>query len=85
MSVNTSPSLPPIVTDAVPSLELKAVEPRRPASFSAVVCKRCGNYRTVRAHRRSLLQRTFWVRLGYFPWKCLDCSHRFMSKDRGHR
>ena len=61
------------------------IEPERLAPFSAVACPQCHGYHTTRAHRRTFLQKVVFVRLGYYPWKCVDCSHRFLSNDRGHQ
>jgi DNA-directed RNA polymerase subunit RPC12/RpoP len=70
-------------TAARPDPAIK-IKPDRLAKFSSVACPRCRGYHTTRAHRRSFFQKFVLFRLGYFPWKCIDCNHRFFSQDRGH-
>jgi DNA-directed RNA polymerase subunit RPC12/RpoP len=53
--------------------------------MSAVACPECAGYHTSRAYRRTFFQKVILFHLGYYPWKCIDCSSRFFSKDRGHR
>jgi hypothetical protein len=55
----------------------------RPSPFSSVICPQCGGYHTTRSHRRSFIEREILYRLGYFPWKCIDCANRFFDKERG--
>jgi hypothetical protein len=51
--------------------------------MSQICCKRCYSLRTVRTTRKNFFQKVILLRLGLHPWKCLDCSLRFLSKDRG--
>ena len=74
---------PSVYTESRPDPAIK-IKPDRLARFSSVACPRCRSYHTTRAHRRSFFQKIVLFRLGYFPWKCIDCAHRFLSKDRGH-
>jgi hypothetical protein len=37
----------------------------------------------MRATRKNFFQRVILLRLGLHPWRCLDCTYRFLSKDRG--
>lgn len=65
-----------------PAIEIK---PERLAPISSVDCPECRGHHTTRCHRRTFFQKAILYRLGYYPWKCIDCSYRFLSKDRGHR
>ncbi|WP_157468271.1 hypothetical protein [Edaphobacter aggregans] len=77
------PSVTPAVQPEVHS-EPNARSKSRRIPLSLVACTRCGGYHTARTRRRTFLQREVLFRLGYFPWKCIDCANRFLSKDRGH-
>jgi DNA-directed RNA polymerase subunit RPC12/RpoP len=52
--------------------------------MSSVACPECAGYHTSRVHRRTFFQRVVLFHLGYYPWRCIDCSNRFFSKERGH-
>jgi hypothetical protein len=71
-----------IFTSVRPDPAIK-IEPDRLAPLSAIACPQCRGYHTTRAHRRTFFQKVVFTRLGYYPWKCIDCSHRFLSKNRG--
>ena len=48
-------------------------------------CKKCKSENTHRKTRRTLVDRFFMSLLGYYPWECEMCWHRFYAKSRGRR
>jgi len=74
---------PLLYTEARPDPGIR-IKPDRVAHISSVVCPECAGYHTARSHRRTFFQKVILFRLGYYPWKCIDCSSRFFSKERGH-
>src|SRR5215471_637098 len=82
-ALHVMPSADPISYPAVRSEDSVKNSSRLLSSFSTVGCPRCGGFRTTRAHRRSFFEKAVLFRFGYFPWKCIDCSRRFVAKDRG--
>ena len=79
-----SSTTPSYYTETRPDPDIQ-IKPDRLAPMSAVACPECAGYHTSRAHRRTFFQKVILFHLGYYPWKCIDCSSRFFSKDRGHR
>lgn len=75
---------PSIFTPVQPDPTIK-IEPDRRSPISAIACPQCHGYHTARSRRRTFFQKVIFSRLGYYPWKCIDCSRRFLSRDRGRR
>ena len=71
-----------VLTPPLPDPDAQ-IKPARLVPTSSVACRVCHGYHTTRAHRRGFFQKFILHHLGYFPWKCIDCSHRFLIRDRG--
>jgi hypothetical protein len=48
------------------------------------ICRHCNSSHTTRTRRKTFFLRAI-LRFNLHPWKCHDCSHRFLSKNRGLR
>ncbi len=49
------------------------------------LCARCvpGTYR--RINRVTLLERTLFTWLGYYPWECVSCRRKRIFRDQGRK
>jgi hypothetical protein len=48
------------------------------------VCYWCGSTAHRRLNRRSILERTLFTLLGFFPWECIMCRKRVYFRNDGH-
>ena len=46
-------------------------------------CTRCHPSLFRRINRASLLERTLFTWLGYFPWECVSCRRKRFFRDQG--
>jgi hypothetical protein len=54
-------------------------------SPTVITCKDCHSTNTARSTRKTFLERVILKGLGFHPWKCLTCKHRFYTRQRGRR
>src|SRR3954452_21717504 len=51
--------------------------------LNLVLCPKCKTDRAHRSHRQGVLERSAAL-FTYFPYRCRECDHRFLSRPAAH-